>query len=424
MADQRLLEILRQGPEAWNRLREQSHEFLLDLSMANFSGVDLRGAEFGSADFRGHVNLERAILSRTDLRGVDLKGASLNGAYLRDAYLSRANLERACLSQADLSGADLNGACLRDANLSRAKLENTKVTEADLCHAWLDAAELRLANFRGSKLKGAHLIRADLHRAELENADLSGANLSGAKLGHANLSGTNLDGADLSETILGETLLVNTNLRTAKGLDTTVHYGPSVIDHRTLAQSGRLPLAFLRGCGLPDRLIDYLPSLLNEAIRFYSCFISYSTADQEFAERLHADLQNKGVRCWFARHDIQGGKKIHEQIDEAIRLYDRLLLILSEASMNSEWVKTEIAHARQKEISQARRALFPISLVQFSKLRNWKCFDADTGKDSAREIREYHVPDFSRWKDHDAYHREFERLLRDLRAEESEVISR
>ena len=47
------------------------------------------------------------------------------------------------------------------------------------------------------------------------------------------------------------------------------HEGPSIIDHRTLQRSGRLPLAFLRGCGLPDRLIDYLPSLLEEAIQYY-----------------------------------------------------------------------------------------------------------------------------------------------------------
>ena len=56
------------------------------------------------------------------------------------------------------------------------------------------------------------------------------------------------------------------------------------------------------------------------------------------------------VRCWFAPHDIQGGRKIHEQIGEAIRVYDRLLLILSEHSMNSEWVKTEIAHAQAEGV--------------------------------------------------------------------------
>src|SRR5215831_15834638 len=50
---------------------------------------------------------------------------------------------------------------------------------------------------------------------------------------------------------------------------------------------------------------------------------------QDFAGRLHADLQSKGVRFWFAPHDVQGGGTLHEQIDEAIRLYDKLLLILS-----------------------------------------------------------------------------------------------
>ena len=161
-----------------------------------------------------------------------------------------------------------------------------------------------------------------------------------------------------------------------------------------------------------------MPALLNQAIQFYSCFISYSTMDQAFAERLHADLQSKGVRCWFAPHDLQGGKKVHKQIDEAIRVYDRLLLILSEASMNSEWVKTEIANARKRELREKRQMLFPVRLVDFATLRDWQCFDADTGKDSAREIREYFIPDFSDWKTHDNYQHAFDRLLKDLKVEE------
>ena len=77
-----------------------------------------------------------------------------------------------------------------------------------------------------------------------------------------------------------------------------------------------------------------------------AAYPAYSTKDQEFADRLYEDLQAKGVRCWFAPHDIRGGRKIHEQIDEAIRLHDKLLLILSEDSMSSDWVQTEIAKAR------------------------------------------------------------------------------
>jgi hypothetical protein len=92
------------------------------------------------------------------------------------------------------------------------------------------------------------------------------------------------------------------------------------------------------------------------------------------------------------------------------------LLILSDASMNSTWVKTQIANARVRETQQNRPMLFPITLVPFDRVREWKCFDADMGIDSSREIREYFVPDFSNWKDHDSYREAFERLARDLKA--------
>ena len=136
--------------------------------------------------------------------------------------------------------------------------------------------------------------------------------------------------------------------------------GPSTIDHRTLQRSGPLPLAFLRGVGLPDNLIDYLPSLLNQPIQFYSCFISYSSKDQEFADRLHADLQNKGVRCWFAPHDMPIGAKIIDAIDEAIRLRDKVLLILSEHSVASDWVEDEVTRALDEERVRKTTVLFPI----------------------------------------------------------------
>jgi TIR domain/Pentapeptide repeats (8 copies) len=319
----------------------------------------------------------------------------------------------------DLSGADLNGAALALVNFTRADLSGTNLSGANLYGADLSGADLTTADLGGADLGGnAELSGANLSGADLSGADLSAADLSGAVLLQTNLSGAYLSGVNLSEAVLSETVFGDTNLKDVLGLDACMHFGPSILDHRTLAKSGTLPLSFLRGCGFSDEYIDYLPSLFNQAIQFYSCFISYSTKDQAFADRLYADLQNKGVRCWFAPHDMQGGKKLHEQIDEAIRVYDRLLLILSEASMNSEWVKTEIANARQKELGKGERVLFPISLVPFETIRRWKTFDADTGKDSNREIREYFIPDFTDWKNHDNYQHAFERLLKDLKAGE------
>jgi hypothetical protein len=55
-------------------------------------------------------------------------------------------------------------------------------------------------------------------------------------------------------------------------------------------------------------------------------------------------------------------------------------------------------------------------LVPFETLYDWKCFDAKTGKDLAREIAGYFIPDFANWKDHDSYQNGFDRLLKDLKS--------
>jgi hypothetical protein len=244
------------------------------------------------------------------------------------------------------------------------------------------------------------------------------------------LNSADLVEADVSGAVVGWCSFAALSLKGVRGLRWLNHAGPSSIGADTLERtaadlednlSDRQEIeSFMEDAGTPKEYIELFRSRLGRAILFYSCFISYSTKDQEFADRLYADLRSRNIRCWFARHDLKPGLKIHEEIDAAIRLYDKLVLILSPDSMNSEWVNTEIANARRREVRENRRMLFPIRLVDFDKLRDWQCFDADTGKDSAREIREYYVPDFSTWKtDHDAYKREFEKVVAALEATQS-----
>jgi uncharacterized protein YjbI with pentapeptide repeats len=376
MANPEHVAKLKEGVKAWNKWRLKCPAM----------EINLYEADFFMANLSFMVNLSEANLGGANLTRTDLRRGNLTGADLTDANLTEVNLTRADLSEANLGGANLTGATLRGTELIRVNFSR---------------ADLTGANLRGADLTDANLIAVNLTRADLSEANLRGVDLQGAKL--------------------DETGFANVNLSNVRGLDNCTHIGPSIIDHRTLAQSGPLSLPFLRGCGLPDQFIEYIPSLFNQSIQFYSCFISYSTEDQAFAERIHADLQNKGVRCWFAPHHIRGGKKIHEQIDEAIRIYDRLLLILSEHSMKSRWVKTEIANARKKEMAHGRRVLFPIRLVDFGTIRPWNLFDADIGDNAAAEVREYFIPDFSRWKYHDSYQKAFERLLQDLKADEAKA---
>src|ERR1700722_984790 len=315
-----------------------------------------------------------------------------------------------------LRSADLSGADLRNMNLRTALLMHVDLSRANLAGADIVGGHLEIADLTGAILSEANLSGADLSgEANLAEADLGGADLTDANLTDAELTGSNFTDARIGGTIFGRN-----DLSSVKGLETVDHVGPSVIGIDTIFQSkGDIPESFLRGCGVPDEFITYARSFVTNPIQFYSCFISYSTKDQAFADRLYADLQNKGVRCWFAPHDIQGGRKIHEQIDEAIRLHDKLLLILSSHSMDSEGEKTEIAKTRKRERRDQRRVLFPIRLAPFETLRDWECFDADTGKDSAREIREYFIPDFSNWKNHDSYQEAFQSLIRDLKASDA-----
>ncbi|HET6843924.1 MAG TPA: toll/interleukin-1 receptor domain-containing protein [Candidatus Angelobacter sp.] len=327
---------------------------------------------------------------RPDLKSVDLSKTDINGENLNLAYLRNANL-----SEVDLIGADLRDVDLEEANLSRADLSG--------------------ANLSRANLSGANLSGADLEEADLSEADLSGANLSMVYLG----------GANLSEATAGYTTFADIDLSSVKGLETLKHRAHSCIGIDTIYLSeGNIPEIFLRGVGVPENFITYMHSLTGTGFDYYSCFISYSTKDQAFADLLYSSLQARGVRCWFAPHDMQPGQKLHEQIDAAIRIHEKLLLILSPNSIHSEWVKTEIAKARKRELDEKRRVLFPILLdLSFHELREWECFDADTGKDSAREIREYFIPDFSKWKDHDAYRQSFEKLLKGLKGDETKAAA-
>ena len=99
-------------------------------------------------------------------------------------------------------------------------------------------------------------------------------------------------------------------------------------------------------------------------------------------------------------------KDILDGVDNAIRMRDKVLLILSEHSIGSHWVKKEVNTAFEEEDRRHCTVLFPLRVDDAVMM---------TEEAWAAQLRRRHIGDFRRWKDHDGYTQNFERVLRDLK---------
>lgn len=378
------LEILEQGVAGWNRWRQDN--------------PDIRPA------------LNHASLISTDLQLIDLREANL-----REATLWKSDLKRAALMGADLSNGNLSKVNLMGADLSEATLTQVKLVDTNLSGANLMEANLNQANLSGANMRGA-----TLHLADLSNANLSAVDLHNAILMSTNLTGAIVKGADFSEVRCNAVQFTNIDLSNVNGLETIQHGGPSTIDINTLVKSkGKIPEVFLRGCGVPDEIIAYIPSLFGGiAIEFYSCFISYSHADKAFARRVHDTLQGRGIRCWLDEHQMLPGHDIFKEVDRGIRLWDKVLLCASKNSLTSWWVDNELETLFEKERGLMREhgdkigALIPLDLDGY-------LFTDACPTPKKTQIQSRLAANFQGWEtDNALFEREIERVIKALRTDE------
>lgn len=288
----------------------------------------------------------------------------------------------------------------------------------------MTGSHLNEASFMVAELNNTHLMGAQLNKADFSGADLSGAHLDQSHLSGANLSGAILNGANLSRTYMGATLIVGIDFSKTKGLEDVKHFSPSYLGIDTIKLSkGSIPSDFLRGCGLSDADIEYAklsnPDLNNEernkilykiydlqatqAIQISPLFISYSNKDISFVEKLEFHLNKKGVRSWRDVRDAVAGR-LEKQIDRAIRQNPTVLLVLSNNSLDSDWVEHEVRMARGVEKEMARDVLCPVALDDSWKSSPWP-------KRVMEQIMEYNILDFSEWEDDVKFEGIFRKLI-------------
>lgn len=343
-----------------------------------------------------------------------------------------------------------------DSDLSGQIFDSVSLGGVYLFQSKFDGAIFRGCTFDQTKLIGSTFIDAKFSNTTFEHCIMMGSDLFRSILRDTRLLFCDARGAFFGETEFFRCLLFGNWLGEAtffatRFLDTPIAINDlsetkhpeqySIVDVATLHKSAAILLAaataeygsdemnlharksledvdsiqrFFRACGVPPEAIGLFRRWLL-APEYASVFISYSTQDEAFAKELDRELRKRGIDVWFAPHSIRGGRTILEQVTAAISRQERVILILSESSMQSGWVETEIRHAILSKNS-ARR-LFPIRLVPFDVLKQWKLFDSDSGRDLARYVRDFYVPDFSGWRNEDAFLTAVEHLCRDLRSD-------
>lgn len=141
MANQKYLDILKQGGKVWNDFWENGHGHEPDLSKADLSNIDLSGALLYGADFF-EANLEGVNFTDAGLSDVSFSFANLTHSNLTNAHLPGVNFQKSNLSYACFAGAYVT-----HCNFEETILNNTSFTDAEL--HWCKFANVDLSNTVG-----------------------------------------------------------------------------------------------------------------------------------------------------------------------------------------------------------------------------------------------------------------------------------
>jgi len=108
--------------------------------------------------------------------------------------------------------------------------------------------------------------------------------------------------------------------------------------------------------------VDYVALTYLMEPKQHRVFLSHGWSDKPIARSLAAKLVERGIGVWLDEAEIQLGDSLIEKIRGAIDSVDYVVVLLSETSVKSEWVKREVDVAMNQEIAHRRVKVLPIRL--------------------------------------------------------------
>ncbi len=89
-------------------------------------------------------------------------------------------------------------------------------------------------------------------------------------------------------------------------------------------------------------------------------FFTYSHEDKEFVDRLAYQLVERRAWVWIDRWELKVGDSFVERVQAAIQEATAVIVVLSPASVASNWVKRELASVIYKEVENQLSLVIPI----------------------------------------------------------------
>ena len=89
-------------------------------------------------------------------------------------------------------------------------------------------------------------------------------------------------------------------------------------------------------------------------------FLSHSSADADLARRLALDLRSANVDVWLDQWELGVGEEIVQSIEQGVDEAEFVIVLLTRASVASEWVDREWRLKVEKEAQNERIAVVPV----------------------------------------------------------------
>ncbi|HEX5441302.1 MAG TPA: toll/interleukin-1 receptor domain-containing protein, partial [Ktedonobacterales bacterium] len=74
---------------------------------------------------------------------------------------------------------------------------------------------------------------------------------------------------------------------------------------------------------------------------YHSTFVSHAHADNDLCDRYVNALRARGIDIWYDRNNAQNGHFLGEQIQQELTVRSAFVLLMTEASLKSFWVRLE-----------------------------------------------------------------------------------